>query len=586
MTLYMLVSMYVATVPNRNSPPAILLRESYREDGKVKTRTLANLSHWSPEKIDQLRQVLGNQAPKTNLKESFVITRSLSHGHVAAVLGTIRKLGLDTLIDPTPSRQRDLVLAMIVSQVIRPSSKLACVRGLRTESATSSLGELLSLSTADEDDLYGAMDWLAPRQAHIEAELAQRHLEAGTLVLYDMSSAAFEGKTCPLGKRGHPKDGVRGRLQIVYGLLATKEGVPVAIEVFPGNTGEPTTIIKQVEKLKDRFKLAKVILVGDRGLLTSARLREDVTPKQLDFITALRAPQIRALIRDEAIQLSLFDERDLIEVTHPDYPKERLVACLNPLLANERATKRLSLLTATEAELDKIVAMVKRERRPLRGKDQIAMKVGKVIDHYKMAKHFLIEITNETFTYRRNEAKIAAEATLDGVYVLRTSVEPETLSTHEVVSSYKSLSNVERVFRGFNTDLDIRPIRHRTEKRVRVHVFLRMLSYYVSFQLAHTVAPLLFKDDDPEGAKALRDSPVAPAKRSRRAQAKAATKRTDHDLPVHSFATLMEDLATIVANRIQPKDNDLPAFVMITQPTPLQQRAFELLAVSWNLGYV
>ncbi len=576
----------MATIPNRNSPPAILLRESYRENGKVKTRTLANLSHWSPDKIDQLRRVLGNLPPKANLQESFDITRSLPHGHVAAVLGTIRNLGLDTLIDPVPSRQRDLVLAMIVSQVIRPSSKFASARRLRAESATSSLGEVLSLSLVDDDVLYRAMDWLAPRQARIEAELAKRHLEDGTLVLYDMSSAAVEGKTCPLGKRGHPKDGVRGRLQIVYGLLATKEGVPIAIEVFAGNTGEPTTIAQQVQKLKHGFGLTKVVLVGDRGLLTSARLREDVTPKQLDFITALRAPQIRALVKDEAIQLSLFDKRDLVEVTHPDYPGERLVACLNPLLAKERTDKQLSLLRATEGELDKIVAAVNRESRPLRGKDKIAMKVGKVIDHYKMAKHLIVEITDERFTYRRNEAKIAAEATLDGVYVLRTSVESRALSTEEVVSSYKSLSNVERVFRGFNTDLDICPIRHRSEQRVRVHVFLRMLSYYVSFQMAHTLAPMLFKDDDPELASSLRDSPVAPAKRSPSAEAKARTKHSADHMPVHSFATLMEDLATVVANRIRPRDSDLDSFVMITKPTPLQQRAFELLGVSSNLGYL
>jgi transposase len=578
--------MYVARVPNRNSPPAILLRESYRENGKVKTRTLANLSRWPPDKVEQLRRVLMNQPPKTQLQESFDITRSLGHGHVAAVLGTIGNLGLDTLIDPVPSRQRDLVVAMIVAQVIRPSSKLACARGLRAESATSSLGEVLSLSSVDEDDLYEAMDWLAPRQPRIEAELAERHLEEGTLVLYDMSSAAFEGKTCPLGKRGHPKDGVRGRLQIVYGLLATKEGVPIAIEVFAGNTGEPTTIAQQVEKLKGRFGLANVVLVGDRGLLTRARLRADVAPAQLDFITALRAPQIRALIRDEAIQLSLFDERDLVEVTHPDYPGERLVACLNPHLAKERTETRQSLLAATEAELDKIVASVNRERRPLRGKDKIAMKVGKVIDRYKMAKHFMIEITDETFTYRRDEAKIAAETILDGVYVLRTSVKSTVLGTEEVVLSYKSLSNVERVFRGFNTDLDIRPIRHRTETRVRVHVFLRMLSYYVSFAMAHTLAPMLFKDDDPAGATALRDSPVAPAMRSRSAQAKASTKVSADHMPVHSFATLMEDLATVTANRIQPRDTDLDSFVMITKPTPLQQRAFELLGVSPTLGYV
>ncbi|WP_298445472.1 IS1634 family transposase, partial [Ferrimicrobium sp.] len=567
-------------------PPAILLRESYRVDGKVKTRTLANLSHWSPEKIEALRSLLANQPRKADPKESFEITRSLPHGHVAAVLGTIRKLGLDTLIDPVPSRQRDLVLAMIISQVIRPSSKLACARGLRAETATSSLGEVLSVSAVDEDDLYHAMDWLGPKQSHIEDQLAKEHLKDGMLVLYDMSSAAFEGKTCPLGKRGHPKDGVRGRLQIVYGLLTTKEGIPVAIEVFPGNTGEPTTIAKQVEKLKTRFSLSKVALVGDRGLLTQARLREDLTPQQVDFITALRAPQIRALVKDEAMQLSLFDERDLFELTHPDYPGERLIACRNPRLARERAKKRQSLLASTEAALDRIVTAINRENRPLRGKDRIALRVGKVINRFKMAKHFELEIEDDRLTYRRREEAIATEALLDGIYVLRTSLDDQTLTGEEVVTSYKSLANVERVFRGFTTDLDIRPIRHRTEKRVRTHVFLRMLSYYVSFHMARTLAPMLFKDDDPEGAKALRDSPVAPAKRSTSAEVKARTKHSPNQMPVHSFGTLMEDLATVVANRIRPRDTDLDSFVMITTPTPIQSRAFELLGVSSNLGYV
>ncbi|MGB8414058.1 MAG: IS1634 family transposase [Candidatus Binatus sp.] len=578
--------MYVARVPNRGSPPAVLLRESYREGGKVKNRTLANLSRWPEDKVEALAAVLKGERPRPNLHDSFDIVRSLPHGHVAAVLGALRDLGLEELIDPVPSRQRDVVVAMIVASVIEPSSKLACARGLRSETATSSLGEVLSLGSADEDDLYEAMDWVRLRQERIENALAARHLSEGTLVLYDVSSAAFEGRTCPLGARGHAKDGVRGRLQIVYGVLATKEGVPVAIEVFAGNTGDPKTVATQVTTLKERFGLSHVVLVGDRGMLTKARLEADVVPAELDFITALRAPSIKALVEAGAIQLSLFDQVDLVEITHPDYPGERLVACKNPLLAEERTRKRLELLAATEAELDKIATAVTRERRPLRGQDKIGLAVGKVINARKMAKHFVIEITEDSFTYRRDEDKIAAEAALDGIYVLRTSVEQSVLAHDEVVSSYKALAYVERVFRGFNTDLDIRPIRHRSEERVRAHVFLRMLSYYVTFFMERALAPILFKDDDHEAAEAARTSPVAPAVRSTRALKKTSTKRTADHLPVHSFETLLGDLATIAANRVQPIQADVPAFTVVTTPTPIQRRALELLGVSHRLGYV
>jgi hypothetical protein len=578
--------MYVARVPNRGSPPAVLLRESYREGGKVKNRTLANLSRWPEEKVDALAAVLKGRAPTAGLEGSFDIIRSLPHGHVAAVLGALRDLGLEELIDHVPSRSRDLVVAMVVAQVIEPSSKFALARGLRAETASSSLGEVLSLAGADEDDLCTAMDWLGPRQGTIEDALAARHLKDGTLVLYDVSSAAFEGRTCPLGALGHPKDGVRGRLQIVYGLLATKEGIPVAIEVFKGNTGDPATVASQVQKkLKERFSLSHVALVGDRGMLTKARLEDDVIPAQLEFITALRAPQIKALVESGAIQLSLFDRSDLFEITHPDYPGERLVACKNPLLAIERARKRESLLTSTEAELATIATAVRRQSRPLRGKDRIALQVGKVINHYKVAKHFVLEIEDDVFSFHRDEAKIAAEAALDGIYVLRTSLDEEAFGDDEVVSSYKALAYVERVFRGFNTDLDIRPIRHRSEERVRAHVFLRMLSYYVTWHMERRLAPMLFKDDDHQSTEAQRTSPVAPALRSESALRKVRTKRTEHNEPVHSFATLLKDLATIAANRVQPLNTDLPVFTVITTPTPIQRRAFELLGVSHRLGY-
>jgi Transposase DDE domain len=576
--------MYVARVPNRGSPPAVLLRESYREDGKVKNRTLANLSRWPEEKVEALSAVLRGLPPKGPTGAGFEITRSLPHGHVAAVLGALRGLGLEELFDPVPSRMRDLVVAMVVAQVTEPSSKLACARGLRAGTATSSLGQVLGVSGADENDLYEAMDWLLVRQGRIEDALAARHLVGGTLVLYDVSSAAFEGRTCPLGAIGHAKDGVHGRLQIVYGLLTTKEGVPVAIEVFKGNTADPTTVAPQVKKLKERFSIAHVCLVGDRGMLTKARLGHDVVPAGLDYITALRAPEIKALVEAGTIALSLFDETDLFELAHPDYPGERLVACKNPFLAVERGRKRESLLASTEAELGTIAAAVGRERRPLRGQDAIALRVGKVLNHYKMAKHFNLEIGEASFSFSRKQDQIAAEAALDGIYVLRTSLGDQAAEAPEVVSSYKALANVERVFRGFNTDLDIRPIRHRTEERVRAHVFLRMLSYYVSSHMERQLAPLLFRDDDKDAAEAARTSPVAPAQRSARALKKLATKHTEAGEPVHSFKTLLADLATIAANRVQP-NAELPAFTVVTTPTPLQRRAFELLGVSHRLGY-
>ena len=575
--------MYVTRVPNRDSPPAVLLRESYREGGKVKNRTLANLSSWPEAKVEALSRALKG-LPAAGLQGSFEISRSLPHGHVAAVLGTIRELGLEQLIDPAPSRQRDLVTAMAVAQVTAPDSKLAIARGLRGETAASSLGEVLQVAGCDEDDLYAAMDWLAGRQEKIEDALAARHLAGGTLVLYDVSSAAFEGRTCPLGAIGHPKDGVHGRLQIVYGLLTSKEGIPVAIEVFNGNTGDPKTVAAQVTKVKDRFGITKVILVGDRGMLTAARLREDVGPAQLDWITALRAPQVKALVRDGALQLTLFDQTDLAEITCPDYPGERLVACKNPFLEAERARKRESLLAATETDLAKIAAACARDRRPLRGKDTIALRADRVLRRRKVAKHFTTDIGDDHLSYARNPGSITAEAALDGIYVLRTSVAGSSLASGEVVSSYKALANVERAFRAFNTDLDIRPIRHRTETRVRAHVFLRMISYYITWHMHTRLAPILFTDDDKPAAQATRPSPVAPAARSPKALAKAAAKHTPDGQPVHSFDSLLSDLATICLNHIQPAGPALPGFRLVTTPTPIQRRALDLLGVSHRLG--
>jgi hypothetical protein len=575
--------MYITRVPNRGSPPAVLLRESYREGGKVKNRTLANLSSWPEAKVEALSRALKG-LPPAGLAGAFEIARSLPHGHVAAVLGTILELGLEQVIDPAPSRARDLVTAMITAAVIDGSSKLATARGLRAQTAASTLGEVLGVEGCDEDDLYAAMDWLLPRQDKIEDTLAARHLAGGTLVLYDVSSAAFEGRTCPLGAIGHARDGVRGRLQIVYGVLTTTRGIPVAVEVFKGNTGDPATLASQVTKLKQRFGLACLAVVGDRGMLTRARIKDDLGPAQLDWITALRGPAIRALIAEGAIQPTLFDEADMAEITSPDYPGERLVACYNPFLAAERARKRGELLEATEAELKKIDQAIRRARRPLRGKDKIGLAVGKVINARKVAKHFVAEITDDGLSWRRDEDKIAAEAALDGIYVVRTSLPANALGAGGAVESYKALENVERVFRGLNTDLLIRPIRHRLEDRVKAHVLIRMLAYYVIWHMQQRVAPLLFKDHDPAAGKAARPSPVAPAQRSPAALAKAAAKVTADGGPVHSFATLLEDLATIAANRIQPAGG-LPGFTIITTPTPVQRQAFELLGVSHRLGY-
>ena len=580
----MFVVMYVVRVPNRGSPPAVLLRESYREDGKVKNRTLANLSSWPEAKVEALARVLkGQPPPAADLDGAFEITRSLPHGHVAAVLGTLRQLGLEELIDPVPSRSRDLVTAMAVAQVIAPDSKLAIARGLREETAASSLGEVLHLGSCDEDDLYAAMDYLHGRQDKIQDALAARHLTGGTLVLYDVSSAAFEGRTCPLGAIGHPKDGVRGRLQIVYGLLASKDGIPVAIEVFAGNTGDPVTVATQVTKVKDRFGITKVVLAGDRGMLTAARLREDVRPAGLDWITALRAPQVKNLVRSGDLQLTLFDQTDLAEITSPDFPGERLIACMNPFLEAERARKRESLLAATEADLGKIAAACTRARRPLRGTSKIAVRVDRVLSRRKVAKHFQVDIGDDHLSYARDQVSIAAEANLDGIHVLRTSTAASDLDSSDVVSSYKALAQVERAFRAFSTDLDIRPIRHRTEDRVRAHVFLRMLSYYISWHMQARLAPVLFTDHDKPAAQATRPSPVAPAVRSPQALAKAATKQTPGDLPVHSFTTLLADLATICLNTITPADPTLPGFRLVTTPTALQRQAFELLGVSHRL---
>ena len=515
------------------------------------------------------------------LRGGFEIVRSLPHGHVAAVLGMVRKMGLDKLIASRCCRERDLVVGMIATRIIDARSKLATARGLGPETAVTSLGEALGIVDADEDDLYGAMDWLLARQGRIEAALAKRHLRNGTLVLYDVTSSYFEGKTCPLARHGHSRDGKKGKLQIVFGLLCDVEGRPLAVEVFEGNTAAPSTLASQIRKLRSRFGLKHIVLVGDRGLITEARLRDDVRPiAGIDWITALRAPAIQGLVKSGAIQLSLFDERDLAEIASPDYPGERLIVCRNPFLADERRRKREALLQATERELAKIATAVTRKRKPLRGEDKIALRLGKTLNRFKVGKHFILTITEDAFEYERDTARIATEAALDGFYVIRTSVPAEALDAAQTVRAYKGLSKAERAFRRLKTvDLNVRPIRHRLPDRVRAHVLLCMLAYYVQWHMRESLAPILFDDDDRPAGEALRDSAVAPARRSRRADRKAATKRTQDDYPVHSFRTLLADLATITKNRIQPKLPGAGTFDKVTQPTQLQGRALSLLRI-------
>ena len=579
--------MYVVSIPNRDSPPAILLRESYREGGKVRNRTLANLSAWPREKVEALRQVLrgGGLGAAAALQDSFEIERSRPHGHVAATLGTLRRLTLDKMIGSKPSRQRELCVAMIVARILEPASKLATASSLDSATLHSTLGEVLRVDSADEDELYTAMDWLVKRQGRIEAALARRHLGEGSLVLYDVTSTYFEGRHCSLARLGYPRDNNKGKLQIEFGLLTDAEGCPVAVEVFEGNVADPKTLAAQIRKLRDRFGLTEIILVGDRGMITAARIREDLEPLEgVAWITALRSPEIRGLAQRGTLQMSLFDEKDLAEIVDPAFPGERLVACRNPLLGAERARKREDLLSATERELAKIAAATTRPKRRLRDSKKIAFRVGKVLGRFKVGKHFRWEITEEGLRYERDQDNIAQEAILDGVYVIRTSVSANRLDASATVRSYKKLSTIERAFRSFKTvDLHVRPIFHRKEDRVRAHVFLCMLAYYVEWHMRRALAPVLFDDDDKKTAETLRRSVVAPAQRSPRALSKIASKRTEDGLPARSFQTLLKDLMTIVKDRVRPNVGTTPAFDKITMPTPIQQRVFDLLQVSHRM---
>ena len=565
--------MYIDTVPNRNSRPAILLREGWREGKRVRKRTIANLTNWPPEKIKGLRLVLKN-VPVVHPDELFVIERSLPHGHVEIVLQVIRRLRLSTLIDPRPSRQRNLVLALIVQRLLQPASKLATTRLWHT----TTLASELSLEDADSDDLYEAMDWLLQRQGRIEKKLARRHLAEGDHVLYDLSSSYYEGQTSSLVRYGHSRDGKRGRPIIVYGVMADRAGCPVAVQAYPGNTGDPVTVPDQVETLRQRFGFKRVVLVGDRGLLTETRIRDLKRHPGLGWISALRHPAIRKLVETQAVQLSLFDERHLAEIRARAYPGERLVVCHNPMLAEYRRRKREDLLAATEEKLAKIAREVARRTKTPLLAPQIAEKVGRIKNRYKVAKHFELEIEDGHFKYARRTEAITREAQLDGFYILRTSEPDDRLPTAEVVRSYKNLTNVERAFRSLKTvDLQIRPIRHRTETRIRSHLFLCLLSYYVEWHLRRALAPLLFDDEDLEAHRARRD-PVLAAQPSESAKRKKTKRRTEDGLPIQSFATLMAELGTRARHRCRTaSDPEGPTLQRLTEPTLLQQRAMELV---------
>ena len=564
------VDMHIDIVPNRNSKPAILLRESYREGKKVKKRTIANLSFLTVEQAEAFRLIL-NGEKLASTDKLFEKESSRHHGHVDAVHLSVKRLGLDKLISAKPCRKRNIIVAAIIARLCQPDSKLAMTRWWHD----TTLPEMLELEDVDENDIYDAMDWLLKRQKRIEKKLAKRHLKDGDMVLYDLTSSYFEGATCPLAKIGKSRDRKRNTLQVNYGLVSDKNGRPVSVSVYEGNTGDPTTLMEQVDKARTDFGIAEMVLVGDRGMITQTQIDELKRIDGMGWVTALKTGAIRKLVEGGAIQLDLFDERNLFEFVHGDFPGERLVACRNPALAHKREHKRESMLEATEKELTKVCAMV--ERGTLKGKDKIGVRVGKVVNKYKMAKHVLLHIKDNTFDFEFDQQSIANEASLDGIYVIRTSLKKKRMSGEDAVRNYKNLTNVERAFRSLKSiDLMVRPIRHRTEDRVRAHIFLSMLAYYVQHYMLEALRPLLFADED-KIAKQTRD-PVAPAKRSIKAIEKVTSKRLEDGTTVHSLRTLLYHMSTITrdtcAQKLQNAENY--TFVIDTKPNPKQQRIYEL----------
>jgi len=574
--------MYIESVPNRDSPPAILLRESYREDGKVRKRTLANLSCLSPEVIEGLKVLLRGGVAVPSAEEVFTVERTLPHGHVAAVLGSARGSGAASWFGSAPKELQPVLLAMLVARVISPGSKLATHRLLHDDTANSSLGRVLGVGQCRAAELYAALDWLHEAQPLIERRLARQHLVGSTLVLYDLTSTWLTGRCCELAARGHSRDGKRDDPQIVFGLICTSEGCPIAVEVFPGNTGDPATVAAQVAKLRERFGIEHIVWAGDRGMLTSARIEQVLKPQGMDWVSSLRSPQIAQLAAEHGpFQPSLFDERNLLELKSEHFPGERLVVCRNPLLAEDRARKRGELLAATELDLGKIAAATQRARNPLRGEQAIALRVGRVIEHFHMAKHLELTITDTSLSWQRRHEALAQEAALDGLYVIRTSVPAEQLDAAAAVAAYKSLSHVERAFRSIKTvDLHVRPVFHYNAQRVRAHVFLCMLAYYVEWHMRARLKPMLFDDEYLDEASASRASPVAKAVRSEHAKAKDASKTADDGLPLHSFRTLLQDLGTLAYNVTHTALNPEAKIVLTTRPTPLQAKAFSLLGLN------
>jgi len=566
---------YIEKVPNRKSRPAILLRQGKRQGKRVVKKTLLNLTNWPPRVVEGLRRLLAGET-LVGVDDLFSVVESRPHGHVEAVLGTIRKLGLDRLVASQRSRRRDIVVAMIAARVLEPCSKLATTR--RWHSTT--LAREMGVEDVDENELYEALDWLVARQKRIERKLAKRHLSQGAMVMYDVTSSYYEGRTCPLAIHGHNRDDKKGLPIIVYGVMTDVDGRPLGVDVYPGNTADPTTVPDQVDKLRNDFGLERVVLVGDRGMLTQTQIDKLKNYPQLGWISALRARAVRGLVEAGDLQLSLFDEQNLAEITSPDYPGERLVVCFNPLLAHERRRKRQELLAATDEALGKIVAQVARRTTTPLLRDRIGLKIGKVIGRYKMAKHYELTIQDGRFEFSRNDKSIEQEKALDGIYIIRTSEPKKRLSAKNTVRQYKNLSRVERAFRTLKgIDLRVRPIYHRTSDHVRAHIFLCLLAYYVEWHMRQALAPLLFDDEELDTQRRRRD-PVARAEPSPSAKRKKSRRKTPDGLTVHSFETLLDALATRCRNRCKTKtERTHYDFYQYTEPTPLQVRAYELLGV-------
>lgn len=569
--------MYIESVPNRNSPPAVLLRESYRKDGKICKRTIANLSKLDPQIVEGLKALLKGAVVTSPTQDPIKIVRSLPHGHVAVILGILQQIGLDRLLNASHGRLQKIALALIVQRLIEPSSKLSSARAFNPQTMTSSLSDCLNLGEVKHYEIYDALDWLLNEQPRIEKALAKRHLENGMLILYDVSSSYVEGTKCNLAAFGYNRDRKRGKQQIIYGLLCNQEGCPIAIEVFPGNHADRTTLTEQVNKLKERFNLKHVILTGDRGTITAKNIENLLNPAGLDWISALKASAIRQILEQVPLPFEKRNEYELAEISSPDYHHERLILCYNPFLAKERGRKREALIEATEKLLEDICDACNRPKKPLRGRDKIGVEVGKVLDKYKVGKHFEISMTDTSFSFKRNTLKLNEEAALDGLYIIRTSVNPDVLSNNNTVKAYKSLAQVELAFRTLkSSDLCIRPIYHWLDDRVRAHIFLCMLAYYVEWHLRQQLAPYLFADDEKQEV----EMSVAPRELSESAKLKKGSKVTKAGRPVNSYQTLMKDLATLTLNKAASHENEASTFDMYTQPTPFQQEIFDHLKIN------